>query len=388
MNTFFYFLATYNASMNDIITTIKKTYAHIATNQTIAVGMSGGVDSSVTAYLLKQAGFNVIGIFMQNWQPETPDPHCTAELDLSDAQSICNQLDIPLHPINFSKDYWDLVFEKCLDVFRAGDTPNPDVLCNRYIKFDKMLAYAQSLGADYLATGHYAQHLIDHDKHYLVKGIDHQKDQSYFLYLLKQHQLQHALFPLGALDKSQVRAIAQQQGFITADKKDSTGICFVGERQFKPFLEEFMLRKPGRMLTPESEDVGQHDGLMFYTLGQRQGLNIGGRKDSNGKPWYVAAKDFDKNALIVVQGSDHPALYQTTIKAMDPHWITDLPEVGKTIGVKTRYRQKDQQAKIIELTDDHFVVEFNDPQFAATPGQSLVCYDGDVCLGGGIICRY
>lgn len=373
--------------MKALIEKIQQAYTHVPLGSTVAIGMSGGVDSSVTAYLMQQAGFKVFGIFMQNWSPDEPDPHCTAEQDLSDAQSICNQLGIPLHPVNFSQDYWDLVFEKCLEVFRAGDTPNPDVLCNRHIKFNKMLAFAKSLGADYLATGHYAQNVLQDNIFHLVKGLDHQKDQSYFLYMLTQHQLSHAIFPLGGLEKADVRAIAEQQGFITADKKDSTGICFIGERHFKPFLQEFMLKKPGHMVTPEGETVGIHDGLMFYTLGQRQGLNIGGRKESSGKPWYVAGKDFENNQLIVVQGSDHPALYSKTLKAMQPHWIANRPKIGQSMGVKTRYRQRDQQAIIVTIDDDHFTLEFTEPQFAVTPGQSVVCYDGDVCLGGGIICR-
>lgn len=374
-------------TMKNTIEKIQQAYAHVPLGSTVAIGMSGGVDSSVTACLMQQAGYQVFGIFMQNWSPDEPDPHCTAEQDLSDAQSICNQLGIPLHPVNFSQDYWDLVFEKCLEVFRAGDTPNPDVLCNRHIKFNKMLDYAKSLGADFLATGHYAQNVLRNDMHHLARGSDHKKDQSYFLYMLNQYQLSHAIFPLGALEKSEVRAIAEQQGFITADKKDSTGICFIGERQFKPFLQEFMLKKPGEMATPEGEIVGQHDGLMFYTLGQRQGLNIGGRKDSTGKPWYVAGKDFEHNQLIVVQGSDHPALYSKQLTAMQPHWIGDIPTVGQTIGAKTRYRQRDQQVKIIEMNNERFTLEFTEPQFAVTPGQSVVCYDDDVCLGGGIICR-
>jgi tRNA-specific 2-thiouridylase len=373
--------------MKKIIEKIQKAYAHVPLGSTVAIGMSGGVDSSVTAYLMQQAGYEVFGIFMQNWSPDEPDPHCTAEQDLSDAQSICNQLGIPLHAVNFSQDYWDLVFAKCLEVFQAGDTPNPDVLCNRHIKFNKMLEHAKSLGADYLATGHYAQNIIKDDLFCLARGLDHQKDQSYFLYLLNQHQLSHAIFPLGSLEKSEVRLIAEQQNFITADKKDSTGICFIGERQFKPFLQEFMLKKPGNMITPEGENVGKHDGLMFYTLGQRQGLNIGGRKDSSGKPWYVAGKNFETNALVVVQGSDHPALYAKKLTAMQVHWIGKAPELNQAIGAKTRYRQKDQKAKVVEMNTDRFILEFSDPQFAVTPGQSVVCYDGNICLGGGIICR-
>jgi len=373
--------------MKHIIEKIQQAYAHVPLGSTVAIGMSGGVDSSVTAYLMQQAGYKVFGIFMQNWSPDEPDPHCTAEQDLSDAQSICNQLNMPLHPVNFSQDYWNLVFEKCLEVFKAGDTPNPDVLCNRHIKFNKMLDYAKSLGADYLATGHYAQNILNHDLFYLAKGLDHQKDQSYFLYMLNQHQLSHAIFPLGGLEKTEVRTIAEEQNFITADKKDSTGICFIGERQFKPFLQEFMLKKPGNMVTPEGEIVGKHDGLMFYTLGQRQGLNIGGRKDSSGKPWYVAAKDFENNQLIVVQGSDHPALFSNQLTAMQPHWISGALEINQDIGAKTRYRQKDQSAKLVELSHEQFSLEFAVPQFAVTPGQSVVCYAGDICLGGGIIKR-
>jgi tRNA-specific 2-thiouridylase len=370
-----------------IISTIQKAYAHVPLASTVAIGMSGGVDSSVAAYLLKESGYQVFGIFMQNWSPDQPDDHCTAEQDLSDAKSICDQLGIPLYPVNFSQDYWDLVFEKCLDVFRAGDTPNPDVLCNRHIKFDKMLHFAKSLGADYLATGHYAQNLLKEDGFHLAKGLDHQKDQSYFLYMLKQNQLCHAIFPLGALEKSEVRAIAQAQGFLTAHKKDSTGICFIGERQFKPFLQEFMLKKPGNIVTQSREIIGKHDGLMFYTLGQRQGLNIGGHKNGNGEPWYVASKNFEHNELIVVQGSDHEALYTKTIKATQPNWIHQCASLQQTLHIKSRYRQKDQEATLIQIDENEFIVECKEPQFAITPGQSVVCYDGEICLGGGIITR-
>ena len=373
--------------MKTIIEKIQKAYAHVPLSSTVAIGMSGGVDSSVTAYLMKEAGYRVFGIFMQNWSPDQPDSHCTAQQDLSDAQSICNQLSIPLHPVNFSKDYWDLVFEKCLEVFRAGDTPNPDVLCNRHIKFNKMLEFAHSLGADYLATGHYAQNIIIQNCFHLVKGQDHQKDQSYFLYMLEQNQLRQALFPLGSLEKNEVRAIAKAQGFLTAHKKDSTGICFIGERDFKPFLQEFILKKPGNMVTPQNEVVGKHDGLMFYTLGQRQGLTIGGRKNSNGQPWYVASKNFERNELIVVQGSNHPALYTKIIRTMQPHFINKAPHLNQEINVKTRYRQKDQEAKVIEINDHTFVLEMKEQQFAVTPGQSVVIYHEDICLGGGIITR-
>lgn len=373
------------APMNSLIEQIKSAYAHIPAGSTIAVGMSGGVDSSVTAYLLQQAGYDIFGIFMQNWTPDEPDPHCTAEQDLSDAQSICNQLNIPLHTVNFSQAYWDLVFERCLDAFRDGYTPNPDVWCNRHIKFNKMLEHAQSLGADFLATGHYARMKKDGDAYHLLKGLDNKKDQSYFLYMLNQKQLSHAMFPLGELAKEQVRALAEEQGFITADKKDSTGICFIGERHFKTFLSEFILAQPGDMVSDTGEHLGRHDGLMFYTLGQRSGLNIGGRQSGSGKPWYVADKDIPDNKLIVVQGSDHPLLYRDQLTASHCDWINQAPQAGQSLQAKTRYRQADQDVKVTAISEKHIALAFKKPQFAITPGQSVVLYDDERCLGGALI---
>lgn len=352
----------------------------------VIVALSGGVDSAVAAWLLKQQGHEVSGIFMQNWETDNDDPYCHAEQDLTDAKNICDHLNIPFQVCNFSKIYWDNVFQHCLDEFAAGRTPNPDIGCNKEIKFKAFLEHVLQLGADYMATGHYVQsHLIG--THYqLSKATDLNKDQSYFLYTLNQKQLSHALFPLGRLQKPDVRKIAEQAGLLNFNKKDSTGICFIGERKFKQFLSEFLLTKPGPMLTPEGETVGKHDGLMFYTIGQRQGLNIGGRSNSLPEPWYVLAKHIPTNTLIVGQGHDHPQLYSNQLLCEKVHWISGQSPSGFfSCAAKTRYRQTDQACTVKELTENRYEVNFESPQRAITPGQAIVFYDGEVCLGGGTI---
>lgn len=352
----------------------------------IAVGLSGGVDSAVTALLLKQQGHEVTALFMQNWEKDRDNPNCTAEQDLSDAQAICHQLGIPLQTVNFSQQYWDHVFQHCLDEFAAGRTPNPDIGCNREIKFKALLDYALSLGADYLATGHYAKISPSVDSLQLLKSTDLSKDQSYFLYALNQSQLAKSLFPLGDQLKSNVRKIAQAAGLINYAKKDSTGICFIGERRFKTFLKEFLLAQPGNIETLEGKVIAQHDGVIFYTIGQRKGLNIGGIKNTKEAAWYVLKKDTQRNVLIVGQGHEHPELYATKLISTQTHWISGLsPENTLHCSAKTRYRQADQLCQIISQENGNYQVIFEKPQRAITPGQSVVFYKEDVCLGGGII---
>ena len=350
-------------------------------NTKIIVGLSGGGDSSVAALLLKEQSYVVEGCYMQNWEAEKNDPYCSAEKDLTDAKAVCDHLQIPLHIVNFSRDYWDRVFQYCLDEFVAGRTPNPDIWCNQYIKFDVFLKHALSLGADYLATGHYAR--IDH--HQLKKAMDHNKDQSYFLHRLNQTQLSKTLFPLGELTKPTVRKIAAKAGFLNANKKDSTGICFIGERKFSEFLKDFVLAKPGVMKTVDGEIIGKHDGLMFYTLGQRKGLHVGGKKDHDESPWYVVHKNIASNELIIAQGHDHPALFSSQLTCEKMHWIADNAPQKITCAAKIRYRQSDQTCTLTPLDNDRYQVNFDTPQRAITPGQSIVFYEGDVCLGGGII---
>lgn len=347
--------------------------------------MSGGVDSSVTALLLKEQGHNVFGIFMQNWDDEN-DPHCSAEQDLTDARRVADQIGIELHTVNFSQNYWDQVFSHCLDEFRAGRTPNPDVLCNREIKFNVLLDHALALGADKLATGHYARIQTDaNGAHELLKGLDEQKDQSYFLYLLNREQLRQSLFPLGEYKKPEIRKIAAKYKLATKDKKDSTGICFIGERRFKDFLSEFILAKPGLIEDEAGQVIGRHDGTMFYTIGQRKGLHIGGRKDAGEAAWYVLEKDVQRNALIVGQGSENPKLYKSSLRCEALHWISPPDQQILPAQAKTRYRQDDQACSIHCAADQTATVHFEQPQRAVTPGQSVVFYQGDRCLGGGII---
>jgi tRNA-specific 2-thiouridylase len=351
----------------------------------IIVGMSGGVDSSVTALLLQQQGFQVEGLFMQNWQQD--DEHCPMTQDLADAETVAAQLNIPLHVVSFANEYWDKVFQYFLDEYAAGRTPNPDILCNQEIKFKAFLDYAlQTLQADCIATGHYAQIQQRDGKYYLCKGVDNNKDQSYFLYRLNQYQLARACFPLGSKQKNSVRSMAEQAHLVTSSKKDSTGICFIGERKFKQFLSEYVLAKPGNIETAEGEVIGRHDGLMYYTMGQRQGLGIGGRKHASEAPWYVVDKDLPRNVLIVGQGQTHPLLYKQQLCFTQAHWITDSePALPYDCHAKIRYRQADQACQITHKENGRYYVTFTHPQRAVTPGQSIVIYAGECCLGGGII---
>lgn len=351
----------------------------------IIVGMSGGVDSSVAAYLLQQQGHQVQGVFMKNWQADDDDETCTAALDLTDAQAVCARLNIPLHSVNFSHEYWDNVFNHFLDEYRAGRTPNPDILCNKEIKFKAFLDHAMKLGADAIATGHYVRRQ-QHNNHYqLVTAVDDNKDQSYFLYTLNQQQLAKSLFPLGELTKPEVRRIAAEQGFPNHQKKDSTGICFIGERKFKEFLQQYLLTQPGAIEDTAGNSIGKHDGLMYYTNGQRQGLNIGGLSDALEAPWYVVDKDIPRNVLIVAQGNDHPRLFAKQLNCCDLHWISgEVPEKTFQAQAKIRYRQQ-SQACSVTLTPDGAQVSFKEKQRAVTPGQAIVFYQDTVCLGGGTI---
>jgi len=351
----------------------------------VVVGLSGGVDSSVAALLLNQQGYDVEGLFMKNWVDFAEESECTIEEDRKDAQSVAATVGVPFHEANFAMEYWDFVFKHFLDEYKAGRTPNPDILCNREIKFKAFLDHAMKLGGYMIATGHYARVEERNGIFHLLKGMDHNKDQSYFLYTLGQDQLSRTLFPLGELPKPEVRRIAEQAGFITHDKKDSTGICFIGERRFREFLGRYIPAQPGVMQTPEGEVIGEHSGLMYYTLGQRQGLGIGGRKDSTGEPWFVAGKDMEKKILYVVQG-DHPWLHSQNLKAEQLSWVSgQSPEFPCKAAAKTRYRQPDQPCIITQDEDGNIHVKFEDKQRAVTPGQSVVFYQDDVCLGGGII---
>ena len=323
---------------------------------------------------------------MKNWEADDTDEYCAAAADLADAESVCKQMGIALDSVNFSDQYWDRVFEYFLSEYKAGRTPNPDVLCNKEIKFKAFLDYAIEQGADYVAMGHYARIRKQDDKYQLLKATDDNKDQSYFLHLLNQHQLSKSMFPLGELNKTEVRALATENDFITKNKKDSTGICFIGERRFKDFLQQFIPAQRGIMQTPDGEEIGHHDGLMYYTIGQRKGLHIGGKQQGSGNPWYVADKLIDKNILIVVQGNEHPLLYKKVLTATKPHWISgEAPATPYTCSAKTRYRQADEACTITQINNNECTVEFKNPQWAITPGQSVVFYNGEICLGGGII---
>ncbi len=352
----------------------------------VIVAMSGGVDSSVAAFLLHKRGLQVEGLFMKNWEEDDDARYCSAAVDLADAQKVCQQLDIPLHTVNFSSEYWDHVFDHFLREYRAGRTPNPDIVCNKEIKFRAFLDHALGLGAKYIATGHYARCEADQTSIYLKKGLDANKDQSYFLHTLNKHQLANTLFPLGEMKKSEVRAIAGRENFSVHDKKDSTGICFIGERKFKDFLKNHLPAKQGDIVTPNGERIGRHDGVAFYTIGQRQGLNIGGKRDFPESAWYVADKDPAKNRLIVVQGNEHEALFHSTVTTSDLYWIDGRPPPNlENIKAKIRYRQPDQACMIRPTENAGYKITFTVPQRAVTPGQSVVLYRRDVCLGGGII---
>lgn len=355
----------------------------------VIVGMSGGVDSSVAALLLKEQGADVHGVFMKNWEDNFETGYCSAEEDVKDAQKVCDTLGIPLHKVNFVENYKERVFSYFLETLKMGLTPNPDVLCNKEIKFKAFLDYANEMGADYIATGHYARTARKDGQTYLLKGLDNNKDQSYFLHLLSQAQIKNALFPVGHLEKPQVRELALKHKLITYDKKDSTGICFIGERDFNEFIGQYIASKPGDMITVDGEKIGEHQGLSFYTIGQRKGLHIGGVKNSSGEPWFVVEKDIENNRVIVAQG-EHEALYKQSLTARDVHWINtniDLENINQNLTAKIRYRQQDETCSIQFLEDGRISVDFKDPQRAVTPGQSIVFYHDDICLGGAIIER-
>ena len=353
----------------------------------VIVGLSGGVDSAVAASLLLQQGYDVEAVFMKNWDEDDDAGHCPAEQDLADARAVAERLGVALRTVSFSTEYWDRVFEYFLDEYRAGRTPNPDILCNQEIKFRAFLDFALDLGADWIATGHYARIAGERDQRRLLKGVDANKDQTYFLYRLNQRALNHTLFPLGELAKPRVREIAGQLGFPNAGKKDSTGICFIGERKFKTFLSRYLPAQQGEIVSVDGERLGRHDGLMYHTIGQRQGLGIGGLRDAGGDPWYVVDKDVRGNRLIVAQGKHHPALFREALEARDLHWISGAaPAVPLRCHARIRYRQADQACEITALEPAQCRVGFTTPQRAVTPGQAAVFYAGDVCLGGGTIC--
>ncbi len=351
-------------------------------SERIVVGMSGGVDSSVAALLLKEQGYDVIGVFMKNWEEQDDSGVCTAENDWRDVREVCDIIGIPYYSVNFAKEYWDRVFSYFLSEYRAGRTPNPDVLCNREIKFRAFLDFAMQLGASRMATGHFVQ---TNPQGELLRGADPNKDQSYFLYMLKQRQLQRAMFPVGHLTKADVRRIAREKGLPVSQKKDSTGVCFIGERRFKQFLQTFLPAQPGDMVAPDGQIVGRHDGLMYYTLGQRRGLGIGGCGD--GRSWFVIGKDMEKNCLLVAQGEDHPMLYSTRSIGGGVTWVGDAPiQDGETMRctAKYRYRQADQPVEVT-LQGDKLLLRSLTLQRAVTPGQSAVLYNGERCLGGAVV---
>ena len=351
----------------------------------IVVGLSGGVDSAVAALLLLQQGHDVTAVFMKNWDEDDEADYCPAEQDLADANDICRRLRIVLKTVSFSGEYWNRVFRFFLDEYQAGRTPNPDIMCNREIKFRAFLDYAMALGADAIATGHYAR-IGNATGVRLLRGADAAKDQTYFLHTLSQSQLRRSLFPIGHLEKTAVRRIATEAGFANHAKKDSTGICFIGERKFRDFLARYLPAQPGEIRTLDDTVIGRHDGLMFYTIGQRQGLGIGGRREAAGDPWYVAEKDLANNVLRVVQGVDHPALFRRRLQASQLHWIAgSAPAQRFSVTAQIRHRHQDQPCGVELDGTDECRVTFEQPQRAVTPGQSVVFYDGETCLGGGVI---
>ena len=362
----------------------------------VVVGLSGGVDSAVAALLLKRQGYEVVGLFMKNWEDDDDDEYCSTRQDLVDAVSVAEVVGIEIEAVNFSSEYKDRVFASFLTEYSAGRTPNPDVLCNAEIKFKAFLDHAMDLGATRIATGHYARvrevaypataGAPEFSRFELLRGLDPSKDQSYFLHRLNQAQLSRVLFPVGELEKTEVRRIAAEARLPNAAKKDSTGICFIGERPFREFLNRYLPREPGPIRTPDGKVVGEHIGLAFYTLGQRKGIGIGGKKGGDGQAWYVAQKDLAENALVVVQGHDDPLLLKRQLSAVDASWVSgEPPEEGGVYGAKSRYRQQDSTCRVTRVDADEFSLEFADPQWAVTPGQSAVLYSGEVCLGGGII---
>ena len=354
----------------------------------VIVGISGGVDSSVAALLLLQQGYDVHGVFMKNWDDSFAPGYCSVDDDLADAEDVCATLGIALHKVNFIAEYRERVFQYFLQEYQRGRTPNPDILCNKEIKFKAFLEHAQRLGGDLIATGHYARRCERQGTQQLLKGLDPAKDQSYFLYALNQAQLNKTLFPLGEWHKSEVREWAATHDLMTFDKKDSTGICFIGERDFAQFLGHFLPAQPGLMKTPDGDIVGEHQGLMFYTLGQRQGLGIGGRAGASGQAWYVVAKEIDSNTLIVAQGGQHSLLYHDGLQASQLHWIdTHRPSLPLRCQAKTRYRQADQACTVVAVAGQQCTVIFDQAQRAITPGQSVVFYHADQCLGGAVIDR-
>ncbi len=358
----------------------------------VIVGMSGGVDSSVSALLLLRQGYQVEGLFMKNWDEDDGSEYCTAKEDLADAQKVCDKIGIPLHQANFASEYWDNVFEYFLAEYKAGRTPNPDVLCNREIKFKVFIDYAEILGCDYIATGHYARLRDENGERKLLKGLDKNKDQSYFLHAVSTEQFSKVLFPVGEIEKSEVRTIAEKNGLITHNKKDSTGICFIGERRFTDFLQRYLPAQPGEIVTREEKSsrevvLGQHQGLMYYTIGQRQGLGIGGLSRFNDDPWFVSEKNLESRKLYVVQGTHHPALLKSLLTCEYIHWINKALELPLRCTAKTRYRQPDQNCTVEFVQESsRYLVRFDNPQRAITPGQYVVFYQGDICLGGAVIC--
>ena len=351
----------------------------------IIVGMSGGVDSSVAALLLIEQGYQVEGLFMKNWEEDDDADYCAAAEDLADARAVCDRLGISLHSVNFASEYWDRVFQHFLHEYSAGRTPNPDILCNREIKFHAFLDHALTLGADSIATGHYVRTRTVNHHTQLLRGRDDNKDQSYFLHALSESQLARALFPLGELSKHEVREIARRHQLATHDKKDSTGICFIGERRFDTFLQRYLPAKPGTIVSDTGEVLGEHNGLMYYTYGQRKGLGIGGLQHADETPWYVVGKDLDNNVLIIAQGQNHPLLYHTMLETGHIHWINGADSAPTACVAKIRYRQPDQACSIESLPGNRHRVRFEQAQRAITPGQSIVFYQDEVCLGGGVI---